>query len=142
MEIVHWLKKVQGMINKLEQLDFGYPLDTNVIYARSSQDDIDSLNSKIGDSMPASILEFYTHCGGISLPDVWNGYYIYSIEIILSSAERYIPTKIYGTPPYDILVFGGNGGGRLFASRLDSEEIIYLREGSVVNSTFNRTDSR
>ena len=86
-------------------------------------------------------VSFYKICNGVYLTDVYNGYFIWPIEIIIRNLDATGPTKISDPYNYKILVFGDTGGGERFALRTDeSEEILFLPEGAVQDFTYDAED--
>ena len=138
MDMIQWLSSIRVMLDKLKDLDFGYPIGENIIYPPGNQTLVKDISTKLGEQIPTSIVEFYAHCNGISLPDVHNGYFIHSVDLILRGIERGEPVKVSGIESYPVVVFGSDGGGGRFVTRLgNSEEVLYLPIGAVRNSTFD-----
>lgn len=97
--------------------DFGYPIDGNEVYERSSE---------LPAGVPPALVPMYSVFDSLCLPNVHNGYYIDRAERVVTATQRGGPTQIEGEPGRRIHVFGSDGGGSLFALDLDNETIYYL----------------
>jgi hypothetical protein len=127
------LNAISGLIDELEDVDLGYPLEGNTLHARSDHTVPLSELAKIGSLSPKSqLMEFYINCDGLDLPDIYNGYFIDSAEKLLTSYRGSEPTKMIGhAGEEDILVFGGDGGGGRFAIKTVDGSVLYLPLDSV-----------
>lgn len=137
MEIRQWLQDVEAQLQRLHKLRELY--SENKIHPPDNCRFIDILSAVFEESVPATILDFYTSCGGIDLGDIHNGYWIFPIPFLLGGIRDSFPTKVAGpNGTYNILVFGKDTGGNYLASRLgDSEEVLYLPTGDVTDFVFD-----
>ena len=94
--------------------------------------------STLGIESDSQIVSLYKLCNGIYLTDIYNGYFIWPLEILLRNFRADGPTRISAPYDYKILGFGDDGGGQHFVLRTDgSEEVLLLPEGSVKDFTYD-----
>lgn len=87
---------------------------------------------ELGLTAASTLREFYGICDGIQLPNVGNGFFIYSLAEFCSINKMiFEPNKVNGKP---IVVIGTDGGGGRFVCALDSDEVLYLAPGEVSSS--------
>jgi hypothetical protein len=144
MDISNWLNEIEGDIEQLKSSGREITEDGNIIYPAPEpnifNEFISRLNS-IGIGIDSQIVSLYKECNGIYLTDVYNGYFIWPLEILLRNLNTLGPTRISAPYNYNILVFGDDGGGEGFALRADgSEEILFLPEGLIENFTYDAED--
>ena len=138
MDIARWLAHIQPLIENVHALDLGYPIGKHVIFPPADKTMLAQLLQKTGLDSTLPLVTFYVYCDGISLPDVHNGYFIHSVERILSGLEKGEPTRLATHLTDAIVVFGSDGGGGRFATRTNAPtEVLYLPLGSVHNSIFD-----
>ena len=141
MDISNWLSEIEGDIERLKSSGREVTVGGNRIYPAPEpnifNEFISSMNS-IGIGIDAQIVSLYKECNGVFLTDIYNGYFIWPLEILLSNLYNLGPTRISAPYNYNILVFGDDGCGQYFALRTDgSEEILFLPEGAVENFTYD-----
>ncbi len=121
-----WARDLRVLLTELADLDFGYPLDTNeVIGPQPSPTQV-----------PAGLEDLYAVCDGVSMPDVYVGYFLDSAAEVAARPARGEPTHIEGAARIPISVFGTDGGGNRFALG-PGGAIYYLpSSGAVLNGTF------
>jgi len=94
--------------------------------------------STLGIGYDSQIVSLYKICNGIYLTNIYNGYFIWELEILLRNFRTYGPTRISAPYDYKILCFGDDGGGQLIALRTDgSEEVFLLPEGRIEDFTYD-----
>jgi len=140
MLLADWLEHMKTLIQKLNLLDLGYPQGDHTVHPPNEA----LLQEMITDSRidrDSPLVEFYTHCDGVDLPDVHNGYFIHRLELITRSLVNGEPTRVQNnTSTSNILVFGSDGGGGRFAIVTDApHEILYLPTGAVHDAIFDCT---
>lgn len=108
---------------------FGYPVDpgSNRITDAAAEDwGVSEVR------LPEELRSFYGSVGEIELPDVYIGYFVHSISAINESVERMLPTRIESDLlQLDVVTFGSDGGGGMFAIGLSAEDVYYLPSGAV-----------
>lgn len=78
------IDQIRAQLPDLYAIDFGYPLGDNVVRDANRQNGFpDAFVSKRGANWLASL---YLACDGLSLPDVHTGYFLESLERLVSFA--------------------------------------------------------
>ncbi|MFG1942278.1 hypothetical protein [Nonomuraea sp. NPDC048826] len=86
----------------------------------------EALVTAFGGRVPADVLDFFATVGEVSLPDFWNGYFIGPPEWIASVHRDRAPATIRrGSGTTEIMVFGSDGGGTLFAVPVPDGRPVY-----------------
>ncbi len=115
-----WLSSVNKALRDMKKQDFGYSLGTNEVQEISSSRDI---------LLPKDLEPFYSVIDKISLPDVYNGYFIDPPARIANASERGEPTRVRferDKEDMPVQIFGGDGGGGRFALSLQDGVVYYL----------------
>lgn len=108
---------------------FGYPIDPGSNRVTDAGK-VDQALSEV--HLPEELRAFYASVGEIELPDVHIGYFIHSAATIGESVERMLPTRLESdSSQLDIVTFGSDGGGGLFAIGLNGGAVYYLPGGTV-----------
>ena len=111
-----WVEEMRELLTELAAADVGYEPDANqVLPVFTSQAPV-----------PEPLRPFYAACNGVSLPDVFVGYFIDTRERVAAAAARGEPVRIVGFLERPIHVFGTDGGGGRFALDTDDGSIYYL----------------
>ena len=86
-------------------------------------------------AIPSSLVAFYLDVGELSIPDVHNGYFIHTLELVKRGNwghPKRIEVEIDGQAlNEDILTFGSNGGGHLFCINRSNGAIYELPHGEI-----------
>jgi hypothetical protein len=121
-ELKDWVATLRTAVAQLTNQDFGYPLDTNeVLPAVASQSGV-----------PTDLEPLYAVSDGVSLPDVYVGYFIDTASRVAAAAARGDPTRVEGGKPMNVHVFGRDGGGGRFALCTDDGSVQYLPASGAV----------
>jgi hypothetical protein len=123
---------MNGLLAQLASQETPYPFDTNELRSPASTNAV----------LPEALRPLYAVCGGVSLPDVWNAYFVHSADKLALNKKRGLPTRIAGTPPIDIEVFGSDGGGGTFAVATDGAVYYLPSWGVVENNVYTGDDIR
>ena len=144
MDISNWLSEIEGDIEQLKSSGREITDDGNRIFPAPEPNIYNEFISRlngIGIGIDAQIVSLYKECNGIYLTDIYNGYFIWPLEILLMNLNTLGPARISAPYNYKILAFGDDGTGQRFALRTDgSEEILFLPEGAVENFTYDAED--
>ena len=82
----------------------------------------------------ADLIDFHRCIGQVSLPDVGNGYFIHPADLVARQAADGEPRRIGPPHELDVLVFGSDGGGALYAVPAAKPGPVYrLRECRIKN---------
>lgn len=101
------------------------------------------LSREAVDALPAPLAEFYRHVAEVTLGDLRVGYFIQTAQETLdSNAGR--PVKLDGPETIEVITFGSDGGGTLFALGLPNGEPVYRLPASGIdhNGVYDNTDYR
>jgi hypothetical protein len=91
--------------------------------------------------IPDDLLAVCASVGAVDLPDIANGYLMFDAQYILAMPEpdAGVPDRI-GEPfddPVDVVVFGSDGGGALYAVAVGPAGTVYrLRECGYLDGTY------
>lgn len=124
------------------EADYGYPIGDNAVAGPSSQDDLVALVAgQLRDVMPSDVLVWCRHVREVTLPDVANGYFLHAPETFSAHVRGDGVHEIRGRHHDDVVVFGSNGGGTLYAARTQSANKIYrLPPGEVIDGVYDSDD--
>jgi hypothetical protein len=132
----HWKAALLVAIAQLESRAedlVGYPIDAGENYVASSVPaDLES----VGIELPIALEAFYSKIGEVSLPDMHIGYFIHAVTTILESAERSLPTRIESSLTADVVTFGSDGGGGLFALDVAYGRVYFLPSGAIEDGVY------
>jgi hypothetical protein len=123
---------MSDLLAELARQETPYPFDTNELRSPVSRDAV----------VPEALRSLYAVCDGVSLPDVWNAYFIDPADELVSNKKRGLPIQIAGTPPIEIEPFGSDGGGGIFAVTTDGAVYYLPSWGVVENNVYIGDDTR
>ena len=137
MDIAPWFARLQRLIADVQTLDLGYPVGAHTIFPPADKTVLAQFVQKTGLASTHPLVTLYSHCNGIDLPDVHNGYFIHNVERILHGLETGEPTRLATNLAETMVVFGSDGGGSRFVIRTQGPtEVLYLPLGAVHNAIF------
>ncbi|MFJ8582119.1 hypothetical protein [Micromonospora sp. NPDC093277] len=122
------------------EANFGYPPDENILVKAdaSSGTRVQEL-AAVG--VTGDLLDLYSCVEKVSLPDAGNGLFIHSAEDVAEGVRGYQPTRLAGARSEDIVVFGSDGGGGLFAVSADDGSVYRLGGGSLLGQVYETDES-
>jgi hypothetical protein len=129
-DMTEWLREMQSLLAELATQDFGYPVGVNEV--RQPVSPLPPL--------PAELEPLYAVSNGLSMSDVHVGYFIHPADRVVTAAQRGLPTRVDGASPMEVIVFGSDGGGSLFALRRDDKSVYYLPSSGVGTGGVFRED--
>jgi len=135
------LQELGRAVAGMRMVDLGYPMAGHEIRPPSPPAELERLRRAVAD-VPPQVMEYYSLCGGGTLPDVQNGYFLDSIKTVLAARDVGEPTAVSGPNGGKVLVIASDGGGGRFAVRLSESvgEVIYLpSDGGLYDGVFNGT---
>jgi hypothetical protein len=137
MPLEKWIAEMKLQIVALRQIDLGYPQGNNEILPPKDLDLLRALSDRLQIDVPNSLADFYHHCGGLRLPDVWNGYFVFTLSATLKGIDRGNPTTLAKTVDSKIIPFGCDVGGNLFAlNTTGTNQALFLRPGLIEHGVF------
>lgn len=142
MDYQNWAYRVNALLSELMMIDFGYPLEENVLNPPAGRDELADSLCLAGLAEESSLKGFYEVCNGFSWPDVWNGYFIRPVDVIAKVSDSYDVRRVEGQVVGDVVIVGSSGGGDLFAIRKQEMDVLLLPAGRIENNTYYDPDSR
>ena len=112
----------------------GYAFDATDNYV--SDADHESLPSEGIMHLPSSLADLYGEIGEVSLPDVYNGYFIHPFDVLMRSGATGVPTRVESNIQAHVLTFGSDGGGGLFCLSKSDGVVYYLPTGLIEEGTY------
>lgn len=105
---------------------YGYPPGANTIRLASGEPRTAGL--------PRQLAELYEVIEEISLPDVGNGYFVDDPERVHAGIAGEQPTRLTVSVEDDVVVFGSDGGGALFALSTTGRGVYRMTNGIFTGS--------
>jgi hypothetical protein len=120
-----------GQLLETFQSRFGFEPGINQLGPPAAEQALASLQA-IMPPPAADLIDFYRWIGQVSLPDVGNGYFIHPADLVARQAADGEPRRIGPPHELDVLAFGSDGGGALYAVPAAKPGPVYrLRECSL-----------
>jgi len=105
---------------------YGYPPGDHHVTPATDTAGIDALKQEFGESLPTSVARLFGTVTEVSLPDLWNGYFIgpasWSIGLHQAAEPRAVAMD---DAIVEVLIIGSDGGGSLYALALDGTEAVF-----------------
>jgi len=140
VDMILWEQRVSSLLYQLTEQKHGHPFGANVLRDAASPTQLTELRRRLPGR--EDLADFYGRHDGLSWPDVWNGYFLHGLHLVLAADKRGEPNAVLGVDAGAILVLGSDGGGGRFAERLDSREIAYMPPGLVRQGGYDNSDRR
>lgn len=123
MKINSWIANLSKILLEFEAMDIGYPKGQNKVIRRIEKD-----FPEVEISLPRIVRKFYTEVNQVLLPDIYTGYFLISLENIISRSQQgELPTFIQRKNGLEsIISFGTSGGGDIFAVAKKQDSPVYL----------------
>jgi hypothetical protein len=86
--------------------------------------------------LPKPLTEFYRHVGEVSLPDAFIGFFVHPLRLVLANPTNGMPVRAPGLTDADIVVFGSDGGGQLFAVDSAGSPVYLLPTGAIRDGAY------
>ncbi|MGI5506291.1 hypothetical protein [Lentzea sp. CA-135723] len=135
-----WLTSMNELATRMTagfQEKFGFPpYENGVERAEGEPEGLEAL--------PAPLAEFYRHVAEVSLMNVFVGYAVWPAQHTISGLQGVQPIRLEGPGTVDVVTFGSDGGGTLFALGLPAGAPVYLLPPSGVDRSgvYDNSDSR
>lgn len=111
--------------------------DSNCVERTSHlPDEVGELLERAGINKSSELWEFFHLCDGVSAADVHNGYFVHKLNHIVKKAHELERVHTKTGESFDVLIFGSDGGGNLFALARQDAKILFLHLGAVKNATY------
>ncbi len=135
MNLQSWIVDMKAQISVLEQSDDCYNKGENIFLPVADIELLEIIEKQRGIKLPDEFCTFYQTVGGLSLPDVYNAYFIYPLKHV-SRTDEFTPTRIVGANECEILTFGGDGGGNIFALQLNEKgDVVCMSNETLIEDS-------
>ncbi|GAA1293978.1 hypothetical protein Psi02_42300 [Planotetraspora silvatica] len=142
MDVDHIIEQLDNVVRALLadfESKYGYPPGTNTTVLADGDEELRALSQELGAPLPADISAFFGAIAEVSLPDLWNGYFIgppnWIAELHNSREPRFIR---HGTTTQEVMIIAANGGGMLYAAPLpDGRPILALPNSAIQNGIYD-----
>jgi len=129
-----------GQVLETFQSRFGFEPGMNQLGPPAAEQALASLQA-IVPRPAADLIDFYRCIGQVSLPDIGNGYFIHPADLVARPAADGQPRRIGPPHELDVLVFGSDGGGALYAVPAAKPGPVYrLRECTIKDGIASASD--
>lgn len=116
---------------------YGYPPGENHVSRASGGSGGELLAGALGDASASELRTFFSRVARVSLPDVGSGFFVHPVEHVVEGLRGVNqPTRVVSTDDREIVVFGSDGGGALFAADRRTGEIVRLGDGALLGEVF------
>jgi hypothetical protein len=114
---------------------YGYPPGRNLV---EGPDDLGAGRlGAVGSSVPRDLLQLYGTLGAVSLPDIGNGLFLHHAGLVADAYEAQELRHVTGRYQDDVIVFGSDGGGTVYALASPGGSPVYrMPAGSVVGGVY------
>jgi hypothetical protein len=140
MALQSWFQQAQQLLEELKAIDFGYPLGTNAFRAPQPPGMVEETLAAVSLRGDAPLMEFYSRCDGLSLPDVQVGYFIKPLAKLLVNRPDSEPSELIGPFAGKVLPVGSTGGGGLFVLRFPEKDVLYVPPGPLHNGVYDGSE--
>jgi len=132
-DLTPWTRRLTTSVESL--LDgfegrFGYPPDANVVVAAPRPSGTlmhTSLEGRV--QVPSVIVDFFDAIEEVSLPDVWNGYFLGPADRVVAAHIEESPRWItIGSELQEVLLVGSDGGGALYCASIAEPAPVFRVE--------------
>ena len=135
MLIMKLLGELSLALEPLAEIDLGYPQGENVVLP-PSRDAVAILSAKHLENIEG-LVEFYTACDGVRLPDIHNGYFLRPIRSLIELDDAAEPRVVLSPSPIHVVYFGCTGGGDLLVVDRETGRVLLLPPGSLREGVYN-----
>ncbi|GAA0902986.1 hypothetical protein GCM10009557_78940 [Virgisporangium ochraceum] len=92
--------------------------------------------------VPDELVALHRHVGPVWLPDIGNGHFLHSVDLMVGAVEGGRADRIAEplADSVEVVVFGSNGGGDLFAVATGDGRVYRLREAAYHGGVYSGTE--
>ncbi|MBW4717290.1 SMI1/KNR4 family protein [Saccharothrix obliqua] len=131
-----WRTALTGAVDDLLrgfEARFGYPPGEPTLGGPVGPEELAAAEGAV----PVVLLEFHRHVGEVALPDAYNGFFIHSLGLMLTGlSDPYSPKRAPALTDSDLVVFGSDGGGTLFALGVEGAPVYLLPVGAIEDGVY------
>ena len=123
-----WIRRLQSSVDDLLH-EFenrrGYPPDENLVVAASRPAGA-VIAHELDGRVPSAVVEFFDAVEEVSLPDVWNGYFLGPVDRVIDAYVDASPRFItVDGEVLEVLTVGSDGGGALYCVCLNEPAPVF-----------------
>ncbi|RNL80994.1 SMI1/KNR4 family protein [Nocardioides marmorisolisilvae] len=137
-----WTDRVRQRVDTLMsgfEDRFGYPPGDNRVVSATRPGGV-ALRDALGVRAPAAVVEFFDAIEEVSLPDVWNGYFLGPVDWVLAAYSGREPGLIeLDGVQHEVLVVGADGGGALYCVVLGEHPLVVRLDQVTIRDGIART---
>ncbi len=115
---------------------YGYPPGENYVSRSTDSSDSEALAAVLSGAGTRELIEFYSIVSKSSFPDVGPGFFVDEAECVVEGLRGTQPTQVSSVPARDVVVFGSDGGGALFAVDRQTGEVVRLEGGALIGDGY------
>jgi hypothetical protein len=119
---------------------YGYSPDVNGVVRATDADGKQAVARFVERGIAGDLLEFYSVVREVSLPDLDNGIFVHSPDVVIDGIDGEQPIEVLGAISGRITVFASDGGGGLIVQLAEDGRIYKLRWGILVRQRFEVPD--
>ncbi|WP_146765926.1 hypothetical protein [Micromonospora noduli] len=141
-----WATQLQAAVDRALRdvvSDFPFEADHHQVGPPAPRAEVDLLRQRLP-WMPVDLVALHQQVGPVTLPDICNGYFIHSSKELLALLDVQDRADRIGEPGadgIDVVVFGSNGGGDLYAEATADGRVFRLRGASYVGGVYAGTEN-
>lgn len=135
MSIHEQISNLESILRELAAIDFGYPLGDNLVAPPGEQ--ANYALAEAGLDGISGLLDLYSSCNGISMPDVHNGYFIKPLHKLLEYKPASEPRTVLLDAELEVIPLGSTGGGDLFVVERKSGRVLLLPPGPLHDGLYD-----
>jgi hypothetical protein len=142
-----WRRDVSAVLDQLVPVfeqTYGYPCGRQLVDGPASINELTLLSSgSLRTRMPSELLSWYGQVREVSLPDIANGFFLHAPETVAAHASGEGVVRVSGTFESEVVVFGTDGGGTLYALGFPEGATVYrLPPGHLIDGLYTSDNPR
>jgi hypothetical protein len=129
-DLTSWILRLRASVESLMdgfEERFGYPPDANIVVAARHPGGTamrTSLDGRV--QAPSAVIDFFDAIEEVSLPDVWNGYFLGPADRVVAAHIEESPRWItVGSELQEVLLIGSDGGGALYCASVEEPAPVF-----------------
>jgi hypothetical protein len=143
--LAEWATQLQAAVERaLRDVVSGFPFeaDDHRVGPPASGAELDLLRQRLPWT-PDELVALHRQVGPVTLPDIGNGYFLHAPDGVLAALDQQDRADQIGEPlaeHIDVVVFGSNGGGDLYAIAVTDGRVFRLQDASYIGGVYRGTN--
>jgi hypothetical protein len=139
-----WATQLRAAVERaLRDVVSGFPFeaDEHRVGPPASGAELDLLRQRLPWT-PDELVALHRHVGPVTLPDIGNGYFLREPDGVVAALDQQDRADQIGEPlaeHVDVVVFGSNGGGALYAVAVTDGRVFRLQDTSYIRGVYDGT---